>query len=142
MGARSFVGQAGGAENGEGAAFDVHASGSSVPTRLRLTRRGRLVVTGLVALGLAGVLVFAAALLSPEAFASTAASGDKQFHYVVAQSGDSLWSLASELDPQADPRDLIAEIVQLNQLEGSDLEAGQAIAVPLRYSSTENTVSS
>jgi LysM repeat protein len=99
-------------------------------------------MSGLVALVLTGVLAFAAALLSPEAFASSATSGDKQFHYVVAQSGDSLWSLVSELDPQADPRDLIAEIVQLNQLDGSGLEAGQAIAVPLRYSDKENPVSS
>lgn len=142
MGARSFVGHARSVENDASVAMDVCASRASLPTRLRLTRRGRLVMSGLVALVLAGILAFAAALLSPEAFASSSTSGDEQFHYVVAQSGDSLWSLASELDPQADPRDLIAEIVQLNQLDGSGLEAGQAIAVPLRYSDSENPVSS
>lgn len=142
MAARLFVGHARDVKNDAGVARNAYTSGASIPTRLRLTRRGRLVVSALVAMALVGILAFAAALLSPQAFASNAPSGDKQFHYVVAQSGDSLWSLASALDPHADPRDVIAEIVQLNQLDGSALEAGQAVAVPLRYAEKGDVVSS
>lgn len=109
--------------------------------RLRLTRRGRVVfgvlATALVAAGLA----LAAAIGAPQALASNSSADAQQFHYVVAQPGASLWSLASELDPTADPRDLVAELVQLNQLDGSGVQAGEAIAVPLRYSDNAGVVS-
>lgn len=141
MSARSIAGNAGTLLNDANVAMESADFDSQTPARLRLTRRGRVVVGGLVALVLAGLLVFATALLSPQAFASEASSGGQQFHYVVAQPGESLWSLVSELDPKVDPRDLIAELVQLNQLESSDVEAGQALAVPLRYSNNENVIS-
>ncbi|WP_244302895.1 LysM peptidoglycan-binding domain-containing protein [Leucobacter coleopterorum] len=138
MSARTVAGQAGTRMNDANDAYAVEARDTA---RLRLTRRGRVVVGGLIALVLAGLLVFAATLLSPQAFATDSASNKQQFHYVVAQPGESLWSLASELDPKVDPRDLIAEIVQLNQLRGSNVEAGQALAVPLRYSDNKNVIS-
>jgi len=105
--------------------------------KLRLTRRGRVVFGFLATVLLAGLLALIATFAAPQALASVGAAGqgsDQQFHYVVVQPGASLWSLATELDPEADPRDLVAEIVQLNQLDGSGIEAGDAIAVPLRYS--------
>lgn len=142
MSARTIADNAGSRMNDANDATVAYASTPHASARLRLTRRGRVVVGGLIALVLAALLAFATALLAPQAFASNTSSSDQQFHYVVAQPGESLWSLASDLDPQVDPRDLIAEIVQLNQLEGSDVEAGQALAVPLRYSDNENVVSS
>ncbi|WP_449283640.1 hypothetical protein [Leucobacter sp.] len=114
------------------------ADGGAV--KLRLTRRGRVVFGGLATVLVAGLLAFVAALGAPQAVASDA-EGGQQFHYAVVQPGSSLWSLAIELDPSADPRDLVAEIVQLNQLEGSGVEAGQPIAVPLRYSESPAVVS-
>lgn len=141
MSARTIADHTGTRMNDANDAMDAYASSSHGSARLRLTRRGRVVVGGLIALVVAGLLLFAAVLLAPQAFASNSAPGEQQFHYVVAQPGESLWSLASDLDPKVDPRDLIAEIVQLNQLEGSDVEAGQALAVPLRYSDNKNVVS-
>ena len=88
----------------------------------------------------AALLGSAATLLAPQAVASDAVS-KQQFHYVVVQPGSSLWSVATALDAGADPRDLVAEIVQLNQLGDSGVEAGQPIAVPLRYSDNPITVS-
>lgn len=140
MSARTFAGHAGAMKHDSSVAIDPFTSAPSSSARLRLTRRGRVVIGGIVILLLAGLLAFATVLISPQAFASDAASGDQQFHYIAVQTGDSLWSLATELDPKSDPRDLIAEIVQLNQLGGQELEAGQAIAVPLRYSDAKNVV--
>lgn len=108
--------------------------------RLRLTKRGRAVFGTLATILVAGLLAAVAAFAAPQALASNA-QGGQEFQYVVAQQGSSLWSLATELDPQADPRDLVAEIVQLNQLEGSGVDAGQPLAVPLRYSNSPMTAS-
>lgn len=141
MSSETSTGHAGAMKNGASVARDAYFSSSSAPARLRLTHRGRIVFGGLGALVLVGLLAFATLLLSPQAFAADVAAGGQRFHYVVAQPGDSLWSVASELDPDSDPRDLIAEIVKLNQLGDSGVEAGQAIAVPLRYSDSQNVVS-
>ncbi|UOQ58246.1 LysM peptidoglycan-binding domain-containing protein [Leucobacter allii] len=108
--------------------------------RLRLTRRGRVVLGGLATIAVAGVLALLATFSAPQAVASDAASGES-FPYVVVQSGSSLWELATALDPAADPRDVVAEIVRLNQLDGSGVDAGQPLAVPLRYAESPVAVS-
>jgi len=108
--------------------------------RLRITRRGRVVLATLVVLAVAGLAALAAALGSTQAAASNE-DGGADFGYIVVQPGESLWSVATALDASADPRDVIAEIVRLNQLEGSDIQAGQPIAVPLRYSEAAGVVS-
>jgi len=97
-----------------------------------------------------------AALLTLAAFAVVAIFGSTQavatddnvsgatasdFGYVLVMPGSSLWQVAAEIDPTADPRDLVAEIVRLNQLGGSDVQAGQPIAVPLRYADAPGVVS-
>lgn len=111
---------------------EIRALGRPAPMRLRLTRRGRAVVGSLATLFVVGMLAIVAMFSGAQAVAA-ADVGAAEFGYVVVQPGDSLWQLASDLDPKADPRDLIAEIVRLNQLDSSGLQAGEAIAVPLRY---------
>lgn len=101
--------------------------------KLRLTRRGRTVFGTLATLLVIGVLAVVAMFSGAQAVA-TAEGSDAEFGYVIVQPGDSLWQLAGELDENADPRDLVAEIVRLNQLESSAVQAGEPIAVPLRYS--------
>jgi len=54
-------------------------------------------------------------------------------HYVTVQGGQSLWQLAGDIAPHADPREVVADIVSVNQLVSSDLQAGQRIAIPARY---------
>ncbi|MGW9020039.1 LysM peptidoglycan-binding domain-containing protein [Leucobacter chromiiresistens] len=124
------------AVQGQGSRETIDASGA-----LRLTRRGRIVLGALATILVAGVLALLASLAAPEAMASGEGPNGEQFEYVVVQPGSSLWSLASDLDPAADPRDLITEIVQLNQLDDSSVQAGEAIAVPLRYSDNPLVVS-
>ncbi|WP_199689789.1 hypothetical protein [Clavibacter lycopersici] len=100
-------------------------------TRLRITRRGRIVLTALVAapLALGAGLV---ALNGGAAVASKDAAGTA-FEYVTVSSGQSLWDLAEEIAPSADPRDVIASVVDLNRLPSSDVAAGQQLAVPAQY---------
>lgn len=117
----------------------MNAVVNSESPRLRLTRRGRVVFGSFATVLVAALLALGAAFAAPQAQASNNSAGP-DFPYVVAQAGDSLWSLAAELDPQKDPRDLIAEIVQLNQLGGSGVQAGEAIAVPLRYADATTVV--
>ena len=116
------------------------AEGAAPRTRLRLTRRGRAVSGMLFALVVLAVLAVVAVFGSSQAVAS-AEVGDADFGYVVVQPGGSLWDVASEIDPSVDPRDLVAEIVRLNNLEGSGVQAGQPIALPLRYADVEGAVS-
>ena len=104
---------------------------SVVPrTRLRLTRRGRRVIAALVALPIA-IAAFAFALNGGMAVA-TAETSTTSFSYVTVESGQSLWNLAQALAPTADPRDVIAEIVSLNQIQG-DIQPGQRLAIPASY---------
>ena len=112
------------------------ASQDSAPrlpaSRLRLTRRGRVVLTSLAAAPLAG-LALVAALNGGIATATTDLSADS-FEYVTVNAGESLWELASAIAPSADPRDVISDIAHLNGLEDSEVHPGLRIAIPVKYS--------
>lgn len=101
------------------------------PPRLRLTPRGRRVLMTLAATP----LVIAALVYALNGGGATASlTGSTQdFTYVTVEAGQSLWQLAEELAPNTDPREVIARIVQLNQLESSDVGAGQELAIPAEY---------
>lgn len=109
--------------------------------KLRLTRRGRIVVGAVVTMLVAALLAAAAVLGAPQAQANSVQSQPDAFGYVIVSPGDSLWSVASELDAETDPRDLVAEIVRLNALSDSGVQAGQPVAVPLRYADADGVIS-
>ena len=116
----------------------THFSGATsrdagVPTtHLRLTRRGRAVITTLAAVPLViGAFLFA---MNGGGAAATGSSTHTQFVYVTVHSGQSLWSIAEKVAPSADPRDVIADIVSLNQLQSAVVMPGQRIAIPEQYS--------
>ncbi|GAB2519751.1 hypothetical protein GCM10027064_16710 [Microbacterium petrolearium] len=109
------------------------AAPSAPRTRLRLTVRGRRVLAALAAApvvaGLAAaVLGGGAALASGEAGADASA-----FHLVTVTAGDSLWSIAQDVAPGHDPRDVVYELKRLNNLAGGLVSPGQQIAVPAGY---------
>jgi len=117
------------------AAVPVSSSQFPVPAgahlRLRLTRRGRAVVTALLSLPLiAGALVFA---LNGGGAIASGQQTHVSFTYATVQSGQSLWSIAEKVAPSADPRDVIAAIVSLNQLHSAVVTPGQRIAIPSEY---------
>lgn len=100
--------------------------------RLRLTRRGRLVFGALIALPVA--LALAISALGQGAAQAGAMPSAVEFEYVTVAAGESLWELASWLAPSADPREVVAEIVSLNQLQTSTVQPGQRLAIPAAYS--------
>jgi LysM domain len=102
-------------------------------TRLRLTRRGRLVVTALIVAGVTVVALLITMLASGGAQATNsgqARAGYQGLHEIVVQPGQTLWSIASTADPSADPRTVIQEIMTANTLTGATVVAGQILWVP------------
>jgi hypothetical protein len=99
--------------------------------RLRITSRGRAVVAVLLAIP----LVVVALALGINAGSATALheAPAASFTWVNVEPGQSLWQLAESVAPEADPREVVAEIVALNQLPSADVQAGQLIALPPRY---------
>jgi hypothetical protein len=100
----------------------------------RLTRRGRIVVTGVSAL-LIGALSVG---LATAAQATRAGSGSpgrcgapgRCVTKVTVLSGQSLWSLGEAYDPNADTRLIIQEIQQLNSMSGDQVQPGEVLWVP------------
>jgi len=100
---------------------------------LRITRRGRAVVTLLIAVPLA-IAAAVTGIGAIEAAAGTQSTVGTSFQYVTVESGESLWQVAETVAPKADPRDVIAGIVSLNNLGSSEVQAGQRLAIPAQYS--------
>lgn len=115
-----------------GADVPASAREAAPRVRLRITRRGRRVLGAVVALVVAAV-VGAILLAGPGAVASNSSS-TTTFEYVTVDGGDTLWQVASEIAPTKDPRDVISDIVRLNNLSSTEVAAGQSLAVPTQYS--------
>lgn len=92
---------------------------------LRLTRRGRLVL-----FVLALVVCAAASLAVTSSGSASGTARQVPVQYVTVLPGDTLWNIAKDVAPGVDPRDTVAQIVELNALQGSSLQAGQRLAVP------------
>ncbi|MGA1838313.1 LysM peptidoglycan-binding domain-containing protein [Herbiconiux sp. 11R-BC] len=108
----------------------AHAPATRLQTgRLHITARGRKVLAALIALPVVGVLA-SLALFGGGSAVATGTGSASDFHYLTVQAGQSLWGIAESLAPAADPRDVIAEIVSLNQLTDSAVQPGQRIAIP------------
>jgi hypothetical protein len=113
----------------------VRVQGASMqPGGLRLTRRGRRVLTGFAML----VAVIGAMLIwtsvaggaqAPRAGAP-ARSAYQGMTQVVVRPGQTLWSVAAAADPSADPWTVIQQISDANALNGSQIQAGQLLWVP------------
>jgi len=104
-------------------------------TRLRLTARGRRVLAALAALPVVGAVAVAT-------FAGGAALGSNDtgaaagtFRSVTVMPGDSLWGIAERVAPDADPREVVNEIISLNVLPNAAVDAGERIAIPTEYTS-------
>ena len=94
---------------------------------VRLTRRGRLVLTGLFLVAVLAVLtVFGG---------RSAATGERgvpvQTRTVVVGEGDTLWAIASEVAAPGEVREVVHQIEELNALPGPALVEGQRLAVPV-----------
>ena len=95
---------------------------------LRLTRRGRVVATGVSALVI-GVLSVTLATAA-QATHDKPGSVGKYLAKVTVRPGESLWSVAEAYDPGADTRLVILQIQQLNSLSGDQVRSGEMLWVP------------
>ncbi|GFJ77799.1 LysM peptidoglycan-binding domain-containing protein [Phytohabitans houttuyneae] len=91
--------------------------------RLRLTRRGRVVI-------FAFFLLLAALAVTLAATASRAADPSGPAATTVVQQGDTLWSIADRHHLKGETRVVIEEIRRLNALEGYTVYAGQELKLP------------
>jgi Tfp pilus assembly protein FimV len=91
---------------------------------VRLTRRGRIVLTLLM---LVGILVAGFTL----GRSSQASAGTHQVrHTVTVEPGDTLWSVAERVAPHADTRQVVAEIQSLNKISDAVVVPGERLVVP------------
>lgn len=104
-------------------------------TRLRLTRRGQRVLAAVVAVP-AAVALSAALLAGGTAIAGRDIPAAASFETVKAMPGDSLWTIAQQVAPAEDPRDVVGAFLRLNALSSVELEAGQELAVPAQYTAS------
>jgi Tfp pilus assembly protein FimV len=103
--------------------------------RLRLTTRGRRVLAVLAALP--AVIALSLAAISGGAALASRDDGAPAgaFTTISVAAGDSLWSIAEEVAPGHDPRDVVDAIVRLNALGDVTVVAGQSLAIPEEYAS-------
>lgn len=103
------------------------------PAPLRLTRRGRLVVTAMaVLLVAAGSVALAGAAQALGHSGATARPGTAgaAMTKVEVRPGQSLWTLAETYDPNADTRRVVQEILQLNSMSTDQVQPGQVLWMP------------
>ena len=91
----------------------------------RLNRRGRQVRAIFLLIALVSVLFIASQKVAH-------ASSETVIVSVTVNPGETLWDIATQVNPAQDPRDTIEEIKALNELSSSDIDAGTSLMVP-RY---------
>jgi LysM domain len=105
------------------------------PGAVRLTRRGRLVVTGLVLL----VVIATAMLLwmsvagSVQAASRGGAAPRSPYQgmtQIVVQPGQTLWSIAAAAEPSANAWAVVQQIIEVNALNGPQVYTGETLWVP------------
>ena len=101
-------------------------SATPAKTGQKLTVRGRRVVAllALLPIVIAFVLIGTRAAQADQTGPSTAV--------VKVETGQSLWDVAVAIAPNEDPRSTIWTIKALNGLDSSEVQAGQALIVPVK----------
>jgi hypothetical protein len=98
-------------------------------SHLRMTRRGRGVLLTIVA----GPLVIAALVLGINAGGATATTSSTPLAKITVAGGETLWGVAQQIAPHSDPRDVIADIMAVNQLKSAEIQPGETLAIPAQY---------
>jgi LysM repeat protein len=102
------------------------AAKSLTAGHIRLTRRGRLVLLA------AAVLCMLLGFSLGNTLSSTAGtvSPPRATRSIVVQPGQTLWGIATQVAPHADPRATVQQLIVLNHLPSTGLQAGQELALP------------
>jgi nucleoid-associated protein YgaU len=101
-------------------------AGPGEVSRMRLTRRGRILVRALaVVLVVAGFMLVAPGLARGDGPDRPA----PRVTYVV-ESGDTLWSIARRVAPGQDPRPVVDGLIEANHVRDG-LQVGQELSIPV-----------
>jgi nucleoid-associated protein YgaU len=100
-------------------------SAQSIAAPVRLTRRGVIVLSAVVAA--VAVAVVVVAWLSAPAAASRVGGPQRAPALVTVRAGDTLWSIAGRVAPQRAPQAEVALLQRLNHLPGVALAPGQRL---------------
>jgi hypothetical protein len=98
-------------------------------THLRLTKRGRAVLLSLICTP----LVIAALAIGINSGGATATNSAAPLKSVTVSSGETLWQLARHVAPNSDPRDVVSDIMNVNQLTTANLYPGERLEIPSQY---------
>ena len=104
--------------------------GEAPASPLRLTKRGRVVVTVAAALLVTVISLLAAGVAQATNHGPSPRAARQNLVQVVVRPGQSLWSVAESADPGQDTRAVIQQIIDLNSLSGDTVFAGQQLWVP------------
>jgi nucleoid-associated protein YgaU len=100
------------------------------PPALRLTRRGRMLLTTV------SVLIFGAAVAVLGLRVAGVLDPAPQFTHTISVqvgAGQSLWSIAQETNPSENPATVVEQIADLNNLRTpTDITPGQTLQIPVR----------
>ena len=99
-------------------------------TPVRLTRRGRMVLTAAAVLTVGAVSMAVAGAAQAGGHSGAPAGPGRGVVKVQVRPGESLWSLAEAYDPSADTRLVIQDILQLNSMSSDQVQPGQVLWVP------------
>jgi nucleoid-associated protein YgaU len=99
---------------------------------VRLTRRGRLARSG----ALAALVILLAVSVTDVVGGGRALAADTvvpepvSTQSVVVEQGDSLWLIAGRAAPEADPREVVTRIRELNGMRSNLIHPGQVLLLP------------
>lgn len=119
-----------------GSAPSLHLNIASRPStgkavRLHLTRRGWIVLVAVPLAFLAATALIIGSFFTSQAQAAAVGGAVSDTVRVNVASGETLWALAAEYAPERDPRAVVEEIVELNALASSTVQAGQSLHIPV-----------
>jgi hypothetical protein len=90
-------------------------------TRVRRRRLGAVVLAGACVVALSGPVANAL---------DRRGDGAGRMRTHVVAPGDTLWSIAGRLQPARDPRDVVFEIAEANDVDPGSLVPGQELVIP------------
>lgn len=104
----------------------IRTPAAAGPRPLRLTRRGRALVLSVLV-----VVVFLAAAAFGRATSQAGVEPTGTVtRAITVEAGQTLWGIALDVAPQADPRATIERLRELNGLGTDVVQAGQRLVVP------------
>lgn len=99
----------------------------TAPAAVRLTRRGRLLVT----LVLTTLLVVGLWSFAGPSLATRETGRAEPVRTIEVERGQTLWSIAADVAEPGEIREMVYRIEKLNSLPGPTLAEGQLLAVPV-----------